>query len=156
MAIARKRTTNSGDFLKKLAAAPVVPIPDNVDIKLEAAELWPTFAGARAPADWAPHDLILLAKICNLEADIRKQQAVLDQTGYVVETKKGVPVSNPLNFIISELQRRQLSIMRMLSIGSPLTDNRGRANDARRKRDIGNVFDEDEGGLLADPHSPDE
>ena len=50
-------------------------------------------------------DLILLAKIVRMEADIRTAQAELDEVGMMVENKRGTPIPNPLLSVIDTLDR---------------------------------------------------
>ena len=57
-------------------------------------------------------DLILLAKIVRMEADIRTAQTELDDVGMMVENKRGTPIPNPLLSVIDTLERRQLAVIR--------------------------------------------
>jgi len=45
-------------------------------------------------------DLILLAKIVKMEADIRADQVELDTVGMMVENKRGTQIPNPLISVI--------------------------------------------------------
>ena len=51
-------------------------------------------------------DLIMLAKIVRMEADIRSAQAQLDEVEMMVENKGGTPIPNPLLSVIDTLERR--------------------------------------------------
>ena len=46
----------------------------------------------RETRDWRDMDLILLAKIVRMEADIRTAQTELDDVGMMVENKRGTPI----------------------------------------------------------------
>ena len=59
-------------------------------------------------------DLILLAKIVKMEADIRAAQMELDAVGMMVENKRGTQIPNPLISVIDTLERRQLAVIRSL------------------------------------------
>ena len=48
-------------------------------------------------------DLILLAKIVKMEADIRAAQMELDAVGMMVENKHGKQIPNPLISVIDTL-----------------------------------------------------
>ena len=48
-------------------------------------------------------DLILLAKIVRMEADIRVAQIELDAMGMMIENKRGTPIPNPLLSVIDTL-----------------------------------------------------
>ena len=60
-------------------------------------------------------DLILLAKIVKMEADIRAAQMELDAVGMMVENKRGTQIPNPLISVIDTLERRQLAMIRSMS-----------------------------------------
>ena len=59
-------------------------------------------------------DLILLAKIVKMEADIRADQVELDTVGMMVENKRGTQIQNPLISVIDTLERRQLDVIRSM------------------------------------------
>ena len=69
-------------------------------------------------------DLILLAKIVKMEADIRAAQIELDAMGMMVENKRGTPIPNPLLSVIDTLERRQLAVIRSMSINQTASDPR--------------------------------
>ena len=50
-------------------------------------------------------DLILLAKILKMEADIRAAQVELDAVVMMVENKRGTQIPNPLISVIDILER---------------------------------------------------
>ena len=60
-------------------------------------------ARACAKEDWRDMDLILLAKIVKMEADIRAAQVELDAVGMMVENKRGTQIPNPLISVIDPL-----------------------------------------------------
>ena len=59
-------------------------------------------------------ELILLAKIVKMEADIRSAQVELDTVGMMVENKRGTQIANPLISVIDTLERRQLDVIRSM------------------------------------------
>ena len=59
-------------------------------------------------------ELILLAKIVNMEADIRAAQVELDTVGMMVENQRGMQIPNPLISVIDTLERRQLDVIRSM------------------------------------------
>ena len=67
-------------------------------------------------------DLILLAKIVRMEADIRTAQTELDEVGMMVESKRGTPIPNPLLSVIDTLERRQLAVIRSMSLNQTASD----------------------------------
>ena len=83
-----------------------------------------TSSRARAKEDWRDMDLILLAKIVKMEADIRAAQVELDAVGMMVENKRGTQIPNPLISVIDTLERRQLAVIRSMSLNQTASDPR--------------------------------
>ena len=69
-------------------------------------------------------DLILLAKIVKMEADIRADQVELDTIGMMVENKRGTQIPNPLISVIENLEQRQLAVIRSISLKQTASDPR--------------------------------
>ena len=81
-----------------------IPLPAGVELRSEAELIiWHQFTRARARSDWRDMELILLAKIVKMEADIRAAQTELDAMGMMVENKRGAPIPNPLLSVIDTL-----------------------------------------------------
>lgn len=142
---------NSAAQLMRLASNETVEIPPFINLKPEAAALWPQFSRARPRDHWREFDLILLSKVCNLEADIRKNQEVLDRTGPIIQNKKGTPVANPLVSIIDTLTRQQMAIIRSLSLNQGAGDSRLLNAHGLKAANFAKVIEDDEDGLLARP-----
>lgn len=79
---------------------------------------------ARAKSAWRDMELILLAKIVKMEADIRAAQVELDAVGMMVENKRGTQIPNPLISVIDTLERRQLAVIRSMSLNQTASDPR--------------------------------
>ena len=86
--------------------------------------IWHQFIRACVRSDWRDMDLILLAKIVKMEADIRAAQIELDAMGMMVENKRGIPIPNPLLSVIETLERRQLADIRSMSLNRTASDPR--------------------------------
>ena len=69
-------------------------------------------------------DLILLAKIVKMEVDIYAAQVELDAVGTMVENKRGTQIPNPLVSLIDTLERRQLAVIRSMSLNQTAHDPR--------------------------------
>ena len=69
-------------------------------------------------------DLILLAKIVKMEADIWAAQVELDAVGMMVENKRGTQIPNPLISVINTLERHQLAVIRSMSLNQTAHDPR--------------------------------
>ena len=130
-----------------------IPFPAEFELRSEAELIiWHQFTRARARSDWRDMDLILLAKVVKMEADISAAQIELDAMGMMVENKRGTPIPNSLLSVIDVLKRRQLAVIRSMSLNQTASDPRtinGSAKvegDARAAlRDVGVE------GLIAQP-----
>ena len=78
--------------------------------------IWGQFTRARAREDWRDMDLLLLAKVVRMEADIRQHQAAVEAQGVIIENQRGTPIPNPLLAIIDTVERRQLAVIRSMSL----------------------------------------
>ena len=68
--------------------------------------------------------LILLGKIAKMEPNIRTAQLKLDAVGIMVENKYGTQISKPLISVIDTLERRQLAVIRSMSLNQTAHDAR--------------------------------
>ena len=59
-----------------------------------------------------------------MEVDIRAAQIELDAMGMMVENKRGTPIPNPLLSVIDTLERRQLAVIRSMSLNQTASDPR--------------------------------
>jgi hypothetical protein len=102
-----------------------VPLPDGVQLRSdEELVIWEQFTRARARDDWRDMDLLLLAKVVRMEADIRKHQDVLDRSGVLIKNQRGTMIPNPLIAVIDTLERRQLAVIRSMSLNQQASDPR--------------------------------
>ena len=102
-----------------------VPLPDGVELRSdEELVIWEQFTRARAREDWRDMDLLLLAKVVRMEADIRKHQDVLDRSGVLIKNQRGTMIPNPLIAVIDTLERRQLAVIRSMSLNQMASDPR--------------------------------
>ena len=110
----------------------------------EERVLWRQFTHAREADSWREFDLILIAKMVRLEADIRKHNAMIDQTSVIIENKRGTMVENPLLRVVDTLTRQQLSLIRSLSLGvhsDTARDANSSGSKARDAVDTGKIKD---------------
>ena len=102
-----------------------VPIPEGIELRSDKElVIWQQFTRARAREDWRDLDLILLSKVVRMEADIRSHQETLDRSGVLIQNKRGTLVANPLITIIDTLERRQLAVIRSMSLNQMASDPR--------------------------------
>ena len=102
-----------------------VPLPDGVELRSdEELVIWEQFTRARAREDWRDMDLLLLAKVVRMEADISRHQDVLDRSGVLIKNQRGTMIPNPLISVIDTLERRQLAVIRSMSLNQLASDPR--------------------------------
>jgi len=102
-----------------------IPVPNGVDLASEEERtLWNQFTKTRAASDWRDFDLVLLAKIVKLEANMRRHQAMIDKSGPLINNKRGTLVENPLLRVVDTLQRQQLALIRSMSLNQTDSDPR--------------------------------
>ena len=70
-----------------------------------------------------------------MEADIRSHQETLDRSGVLIQNKRGTLVANPLITIIDTLERRQLAVIRSMSLNQMASDPRTINSTARTQID---------------------
>lgn len=121
-----------------------IPTPEGVVLRNDdEMVIWRQFTRARARSDWRDCDLILIAKAVRIEADIRKHQLQLDETGALIANERGTMVMNPLFTVVDSLQRQQLAVIRSLSImqttTDPRTKNQGGVKQVGFENALGNM-----------------
>jgi len=131
-----------------------VPLPQGVELRSdEEMVIWEQFTRARAREDWRDMDLLLLAKVVRMEADIRGYQSQVQIQGSIVENQRGTQIPNPLLAIIDTVERRQLAVIRSMSLNQQASDPRtlnGSAKNVSNARAA--VDDESSDGLIALPN----
>ena len=102
-----------------------IPLPAGVDLRSEAELIiWHQFTRARARSDWRDMELILLAKIVKMEADIRAAQIELYAMGMMIENKRCTPIPNLLLSVIDTLEWRQPAVIRSILLNQRASDPR--------------------------------
>lgn len=115
-------------------------IPEGVTLDSEEEEiLWRQYTNGRPINAWRPTDLVVVAKIVKLEADIRKAALQLATQDFIVYDPSGKQIPNPLLKVLDSLQTRQLSLIRASGLMTGVADVRTlnkigmHMNDARVK-----------------------
>ena len=102
-----------------------VDVPQGVELRSdEERVIWGQFTRARAREDWRDMDLLLLAKVVRMEADLRQYRDQLDAEGITLVNQRGTSVVNPLISIIDTIERRQLAVIRSMSLNQTASDPR--------------------------------
>ena len=130
-----------------------VPMPQGVELRSdEERVIWDQFTRARAREDWRDMDLLLLAKVVRMEADIRKHQEDVDAQGWIVKNQRGTQIPNPLVAIIDTIERRQMAVIRSMSLNQQANDPRTVNGKAKQNTQSRNTIDAISGsGLIAMP-----
>lgn len=140
--MARKGRSDSADEKAKAlqTAENEIPVPEGVDLKSDMERtLWLQFTRARGRESWREFDLVLLAKVVRLEADIRTYQATVDKSGPLIRNQRGTLVENPMLRVIDTLTRQQLAVIRSMSLTQLPADARTLNNaglEAERALDV--------------------
>ena len=131
-----------------------VPVPQGVELRNEAEMvIWDQFTRARAREDWRDMDLLLLAKVVKMEADIRQYQDQVEKQGAIVENQRGTQIPNPFLSIIDTVERRQLAVIRSMSLNQQASDPRTLNGSAKNVKSAKAAMDDaSEGGLIALPN----
>ena len=102
-----------------------IPLPEGVTLRSDEEHvIWGQFTRARAREDWRDMDLLLLAKVVRMEADIRQCQRELDIGGIIIVNQSGTPIPNPMLTVVDTLERRQLAVIRSMSLNQTASDPR--------------------------------
>ena len=130
-----------------------VPRPDGIELRSDLERtIWHQFSLARPRKDWRDMDLILLAKIVKMEAEIRAAQVQLHVVGMMVENKRGKQIPNPLISVIDTLEQRQLAVIRSMSLNQTASDPRTINCTAKVESQAGAALkDVSVAGLIAQP-----
>ena len=130
-----------------------IPLPEGVTLRSDEEHvIWNQFTRARAREDWRDMDLLLLAKVVRMEADIRKHQEMLDRTGVLTENKRGTVIPNPLLSVVDTLERRQLAVIRSMSLNQTPSDPRTINGAAKgQSKALTTLQDFGDSGLIALP-----
>ena len=98
-------------------------------------------------------DLLLLAKVVKMEADIRQYQDQVEKQGAIVENQRGTQIPNPFLSIIDTVERRQLAVIRSMSLNQQASDPRTLNGSAKNVKSARAAMDDaSEGGLIALPN----
>ena len=96
--------------------------------------------------------LILLGKIAKMEPNIRAAQLKLDAVGIMVENKYGTQISKPLISVIDTLERRQVAVIRSMSLNQTARDPRTNNGPAKVESEARAALkDVGMAGLIAQP-----
>lgn len=142
--LGKQSTVNALKLVSELTDK--IPLPEGVTLRSDKEMvIWGQFTRARAREGWRDFDLVILAKVVRLEADIRKYQEQLDDSDAIVKNDKGTQIVNPLFSVIDSLQRQQLALIRNMSLSQVNQDPRtlnGQGIEKNRLRSATDIPDD--------------
>lgn len=104
------------EAMKAAADGPLLP-PAHVKLRDGDLDFWHSIVRARARKEWSENDLVVAAQLARTQADIEREQKLLDDEGTVVENQRGTQVMNPRVTVLEQLARREMALMRSLKMG---------------------------------------
>ena len=133
------------------AAKPLPDPPEHVSLRDGDRPFWDGILRARARDEWTESDLVVAAQLARCQADIEREQMLLDAEGSVVENARGTNVMNARVTILEQLARREMALLRTLSMGGRVSgdarDEAGRRRIQRQAEQVRAELEDDE--LLA-------
>jgi hypothetical protein len=151
----RSRSDSISAESKSFRTLTKIPLPEGIELDSdEERVLWDQFTKTRAASDWRDFDLVLLAKIVKLEANMRRHQETIKKSGPLISNKRGTLVENPLLRVVDTLQRQQLALIRSMSLNQTESDPRTLNAAGKRQQETVNMI-QDAGldSLIAMPNS---
>ena len=129
----RTRSDSAASALKAMvnAAMPPLPLPSHVQLREADYPFWDGVLRARARDEWTEADLVVAAQLARCQADIEREQQLLNDEGSVFENGKGTQIMNPRVTVMEQLSRREMALMRTLRMGGRIA---GDARDQSGKR----------------------
>lgn len=111
----RKNTTNAQALVKEKQAVlddSVVALPTGVKLVDEVAEQsWLDYTSTRLPEDWLNAELRIIARICNIESRLAKENELLLEMDTCLVDRFGKVYANPLISVINTLASQQASLI---------------------------------------------
>jgi hypothetical protein len=98
------------------ASLPLLQPPAHVRLRPQDRPFWEAIIASRARGEWSPTDLVVAAQLARCQADIETESERLDAEGSVLENARGTPVMNPRHSVLEQLARKELALMRSVSL----------------------------------------
>jgi hypothetical protein len=123
-------------------------VPKHVKLRPGDAPFWDGIVRARAYDEWTGADLAVAAQLARTQADIEREQELVDAEGSVITNDRGTPIANPRFAVLEQLARREMALMRSLRIACHVAgdarDDAGRRKIQREAEKVrGELADED-------------
>lgn len=114
------------------AAKPLKAALSHTKLRPGDQPFWEGIIKARATDEWDDADLVVAAQLARTQADIEKQQELLDSEGAVVENARGTQIMNPRVTVLEQLARREMALMRTLRMGGQAIGDKREFQGARK------------------------
>lgn len=129
--------------------------PPHIKLRDGDYPFWSAIVRARAKDTWTDIDLVHAANLARTQADIEKNQEMLDLEGFTLTNERGTVVANPRHSILETLSRRAVALSRSLQVHAHATvgdsheavkKNKAQANAQKTAQKIA------DDSLIARPH----
>ena len=114
-------------------AKPMPAVPAHVRLRDTDLPFWDGILRARARDEWTDPDLVVAAQLARCQADIEREQQILEGESTVIENARGTSVMNPRVSVLEQLARREMALLRTLRMGGRVA---GDARDEATRRKI--------------------
>lgn len=109
----------AGQLAAKRELDQVAPLPEGVSpLTGEELTIYNQITNARALAKLREIDLLLMYDLAKIRVERQHHEETVGREGHVLENASGNKVAHPLCRVIDQLGRRELSIIRSLSLGT--------------------------------------
>lgn len=95
--------------------------PNHVKLRDGDRPFWLAIVRARANDTWTEIDLVHAANLARTQADIERNQEMLDAEGFTLTNERGTVVANPRHSILETLSRRAVALSRSLQVHAHAT-----------------------------------
>jgi len=136
------------------AALPDLRPPRHCKLRKGDRPFWTGIIRSRARDEWSGTDLVVAVQLARCQADIEREQHLLDVETTVRENKRGTMVMNARVTVLEQLARRELALMRTLRLagtvlGTARESAAARVAEDQARRARAEVESDDEDELLA-------
>jgi hypothetical protein len=153
MATTKKHSLTAAAAVKAMVNASLGTIspPDCVKLRDGDMVFWNAVVCARARDEWSEAHLIVAGQLARCLHDIEREQVALDAEGTIAVNDKGTQIVNPRVSVLEQFARREMALMRTLSMGgyTPGKDQRSMSGTRKLERQSRSVKDELADELLA-------
>ena len=152
-----KRTpaTSAESAVKALVDASKAPLKPPKHCRLRPGDrpFWQGIVRGRARDEWSDADLVVAAQLARCQADIEREQKIMNTETSVVTNDRGTVVVNARVSVMEQLARREMALMRTLRMGGrvagDIRDEAGRRKLQREAEKLRSELAEEDEGLLA-------